>query len=395
MLVLCISTITVVITVSFFIVYLNIYINITNEREERLDQIEIHFNSPASFLSDINFSNSFIMLSSYDGYLTYLYSYIDVSEEVFNEVWERKNSRGTIKIENRLWLYRISQNENNFGRLGALFLVLNRTGDYIISFTDISESNEFLRNILITLILVLILSTTAIFFLSLYISNRFIKPVEESLKKQKQFISDASHELKTPLSIIASNMEVLLHNGEDTINNQEKWISYIKNEITNMGKLISDMLYLAKIEAKSTNKIINFSDIIEYTVASIEAMLFEKNISLVSNISPNINIYGDEEKLTTLLRILLDNALKYTNNNGEIWLDLNKIKNNIVLTVKNTGKGISKEDLPHIFERFYRGEEKIEGTGLGLAIAKEIINSIDATILASSNNNITEFQIKF
>ena len=410
MLVLCISMITIVMALAFSIVYLDTYRSIVNEREERLDAIERHFNSPASLFSEslprrgrflrptVNLSQSFLMLTTNTGELTYLYSYIDMYEEIYEDilqtVWANGNTQGTIEVEGRLWQYRISAAVPFEAFEGRVF-ILNRAGDYTISFIDISDSNQMLRNLLLTFCIVGILSLTAIFLLSLYVANRSIKPVEESLKRQKQFISNASHELKTPLAIIAANTEALLANGEDSINSQKKWLTYIQQEIDGMGKLIGDMLYLAKTEdAAEVKSNVDFSYIAEHTAATMEALLFERNITLTLDIAPSVKIEGDLAKLTQLVRILMDNAAKYTEPDGEVSVKLIREKNNVVLTVINTGKGISGQDLPHIFERFYRATVDSNGTGLGLAIAKAIVEHMNGTILASSGGGITTFEVR-
>jgi len=410
MLLLCLSMITIVMAVAFSIIYLDTYRTVINERDERLDAIEQHFNSPAAFVFEgsprarririqspvVNFAQSFIMLADDAGELTYLYSYIDLPEEeyrnILQTIWTRENTQGMIEIENRLWQYRISERSILSVEGGLLFF--GRSGEHTISFVDISESNQMLRNLLLTFIVVGLLALIVIFFLSLYISNRSIRPVEESLKRQKQFVSNASHELKTPLAIIAANTEALLANGEDTINSQKKWIGYIQQEIHGMGKLIGDMLYLAKTEdASAVSASVDFSYIAEHTATVMEALLFERNIALTLDIAPGIEIEGDLAKLTQLVRILMDNAAKYTEPQGEIWINLSRAKNNIVFIVKNTGKGISPKDLPHIFERFYRAAEDSNGTGLGLAIAKAIVEHMGGTISASSGDGVTVFEV--
>ena len=418
MLVFCLGMITVVMAVAFSIVYLDTYRAVSSERELRLDAIEQHFDSPASILPggavlhgrylnpDVNLAQSFLLLASSGGELTYIYSYIYIQEEVYAQVlhtiWSRGNTQGVVEIENRHWMYRVSSTENYVWGvearivfpwgMGGRLMVLGRAGDYKISFIDISESRAMLWNLFLTFSLVGLITLTVIFLLSLYLANRSIRPVEESLKRQKQFVSNASHELKTPLAIIYSNLEALLSNGEDIVNNQTKWIGYIQKEITGMEKLISDMLYLAKTEESSENIPVDLSNVVEHAATAMEALLFEKNITLDLEITPEIIVTGDLSKLTQLARILMDNAAKHTQSGGAIAVKLSR-KKSTVLTVKNTGTGISPKDLPHIFERFYRATDRTDGTGLGLAIAKSIVESLNGTITATSDKDTVTFEV--
>ena len=409
MLLICLAMTTMVMAAAFSTIFLDTYRTVANERELRLDAIERHFDSAASLMPgavitgmrflnpNVNLAQSFLMLASGDGELTYLYTYIHIHEttyaEVFQTVWARGNTRGFIEIDNRLWMYRISHTENFVWGMDGLIIVLGRAGDYTISFIDVSESNEMLRNLLLTFIMVGLVTLTFIFFLSLYVANRSIKPVDESLRRQKQFVSNASHELKTPLAIIAANMEALLINGEDTIKNQSKWIGYIQKEVMGMEKLIGDMLYLAKSEESSKRTLVDFGSVVEHTAAAMEALLFERNISLKLDVSPGIKIMGDAQKLTQLVRILMDNAAKYTESGGVVTVKLSRGKNTC-LTVINTGTGISPKDLHHIFERFYRASDKANGTGLGLAIAKAIVESMNGTITAASDGGMVTFEVR-
>lgn len=409
MLLICLGMITVVTFIGFSIVYLDTYRTVVNERELRLDAIEQHFDSPASLLPGVvitgvrflnpkvNLSQSFLMLANSEGELTYIYTYIHVHDktysEIFQTVWAGGNTRGFIEIDNRLWMYRVSHTENFVWGMDGMIMVLGRAGDYTISFIDVSESSEMLRNLLLTFIAVGLVTLSFIFLLSLYVANRSIKPVEESLKRQKQFVSNASHELKTPLAIIAANTEALLINGDDTINNQSKWIGYIQKEIAGMEKLIGDMLYLAKSEESSKSTLVDFTNLVEQSAATMEALLFERNISLDLDITPDIKIMGNLSKLTQLVRILMDNAAKYTKPGGRISVRLSQNKN-VSLTVKNTGTGISPEDLPHIFERFYRASDKADGTGLGLSIAKAIVESMNGVISAESDGSAVTFEVR-
>ncbi|WP_291652989.1 ATP-binding protein [Clostridium sp.] len=236
------------------------------------------------------------------------------------------------------------------------------------------------------------ISLVGLFFISIYLTNRTIKPIKDSFEKQKQFIADASHELKTPLAIIRTNTSVVLSNKDDTVSNQIKWINYINNQTERMTKLIDEMLSLAKLD--TGKELIEFSTfdlskLLNNILLTFEAVIFENKIELETNILNDVLLKGDKESIKKVCIILLDNAIKYTNKDGKIYVDLNLDKNKIRLKVRNTGEGIKKEDLNKVFERFYRVDtsraRETGGYGLGLSIAKSIVERHNGKIYAESN----------
>jgi signal transduction histidine kinase len=225
-------------------------------------------------------------------------------------------------------------------------------------------------------------------------------PVQEAFEKQKQFVADASHELKTPLAVINTNVDVLLSNGEDTINNQSKWLNYIKSESERMTKLTNDLLYLTQMDY-SDNKLIftklNLSESVESIILAMEAVIYEHNLSLNYDVEPELIAYGNDEQIRQVVMILLDNAIKYTNQKGSISVTLKRQNSDIMLSVSNTGEGIHQEHLKKIFDRFYRTDKsrsrRLGGYGLGLSIAKAIIDQHKGKIYAESilNKSTTFF----
>ena len=264
-----------------------------------------------------------------------------------------------------------------------------------IVFLDISNEKDLLAKLLQTFVLVGALMLLILLLISIYLTNKSIEPIKEGFEKQKQFIADASHELKTPLAIIKTNSSLLIENENDTIRNQKKWINYINSQTDRMSTLINEMLSLAKLDVQENNIInlvpINISKTIENMVLSFEAILFENGIELESNISNNITINGELENIKKLLSILIDNAVKHTNKNGKITISLQVENNKAKLKVKNTGEGIPKEYLEKIFERFYRIDNsrarETGGYGLGLSIAKSIVEQHHGKIYAKSTIN--------
>lgn len=270
--------------------------------------------------------------------------------------------------------------------------VVDPSGDgHMIVFIDVTAQQGILTNLIYTFAVVGLVMLIVIYFLSRYFANRSIAPVREAFEKQKQFIGDASHELKTPLAIINTNADVLLANQEDTIANQAKWLHYIKSETERMTGLTNDLLYLTQMDDSRSTMIhakFNMSDAVESIILPMEAVIFEKNISLDYNIEPNLTVYGNSEQIKQVILILLDNAVKYSGPKGAVNVTLQKQNNDVVLAVSNTGEGIAPEHLDRIFDRFYRTDSsrarKHGGHGLGLAIARSIVDQHKGELYARS-----------
>lgn len=272
---------------------------------------------------------------------------------------------------------------------------INSNNSIIILMEDESVVSR-IKTILYSSIIAFILSEIAIYIIAKKISSVIVKPVRETFEKQKQFISDASHELKTPLAVIEANTDVL---EEKTENN--KWISYIQNEIESMNKLINELLFLAKMENKENTKEyerLDLSNEVEIITSMFESMAYENNIKIKSNIQENITINMEKEDIKHILSTLLDNAIKHTDFEKEIIVELKKEKNDIVLLVENTGNPIPEEESEKIFERFYRIDKSRNRSekryGLGLAIAKSTVQKYNGNIKTYRKNNYTVFEVK-
>lgn len=283
------------------------------------------------------------------------------------------------------------------------FIITPHHEGYYLSFLDISSQKAILKNLIFTFLTVAFFMVIFIFFISKFFANKSIKPIKEAFDKQKQFIADASHELKTPLTVINTNVDVLLSNSDDIIQNQSKWLHYIKSETERMNKLTSDLLYLAQVDHSDIKLIFsqfNLSEAVEHVILTMEGVIFENNIALSYNIEPNLMMNGNNEQVKQVIMILLDNAVKYTDSNGRITLSLGKNYNKTSLSVTNTGRGIPQEDIEKIFDRFYRTDKSRSrdsgGYGLGLAIAKAIVNQNGGKISVKSTiNEETTFTVDF
>lgn len=294
----------------------------------------------------------------------------------------------------------ITKNKQSHTKIGNLYL-----SDYSYRYEKGNHitliDNRDVRNRLISsleaAVLLLALGEIVIAIASSMLSDWIIKPVEESFNKQKQFIADASHELKTPLSVIMACAETLKIDSKE-----QKWIDNIKTETNRMSKLITSLLDLAKVEG-SGDKIlydeVNFSKLVEKSILSFESLAYEKNIKLAYTVEENIRFKCNEEEIGELLSILLDNAVNHSVKKESVGVDVKSEKERIILQVVNKGKPIPKGEEEKIFERFYRVDKARNRNenryGLGLAIAKGIVEKHNGKISASSTDGYTTFKVIF
>lgn len=260
------------------------------------------------------------------------------------------------------------------------------------------ESESTIKELKTTIIIAIVigaLGLVIIYIIAKKISKTIVKPVADSFEKQKQFVSDASHELKTPLAVIEANADVL----QDKVG-ENKWITYIQNEVQSMNKLVNDLLVLARMENTNTtnNQKFNLSKEVQMSVSVFESIIYEKKIKLETNINDGIEFNGDKEDIKHIISILLDNAIKHTKENGKIIVNTLKEKNDIKIEVKNQGEPIPEEEREKIFERFYRIDKARNRNekryGLGLSIAKGLVDKYKGTIEASSKDGFTSFIVK-
>ncbi len=278
------------------------------------------------------------------------------------------------------------------GSFGSIHfkLVKNTSVNYsmILYGSDMNEytkklNSEIVNTLLFTSIIFLILVS-----LVWSLSQSIITPVRLAFEKQRQFISDASHELKTPIAIISANADILKNTETDNV-----FVDNIKSQTERMQGLVSDLLTLAKIDefkSELKHESFNLSQEIISTTLPFDALAYEKGKKLNTEIENDIEYKGDKASVKKLLMILLDNAIKHSDSNGQINVSLKK-DGRTVLTVFNTGSNVITEDSEKIFERFYRVDNSRSresgGSGLGLAIAKTIADSNNWKITAQSVYN--------
>jgi len=276
------------------------------------------------------------------------------------------------------------------------FLKQNTDTGITIIFADRNNEIKVLYSIIKVSMLVGFFSLIIFFAISVFLANWILKPTEKSWQQQKQFLADASHELKTPLTVILTNADIVLSHKKDTVANQSKWVEHIQTEAKRMSTLINELLFLAKNEDTKTNvifSVLNFSDIVWNSLLPFESVIYEQGKFLESKIQSDIMIYGEKNKLSQLIVILLDNACKYSNENTTIEISLSENQDKIKLSVTDVGNTISQNDIEHIFERFYRVDKSRSrengGYGLGLSIAQSIVNIHNGKISVQSGQSTT------
>lgn len=255
--------------------------------------------------------------------------------------------------------------------------------------SDRTSDKQLLKKLLFVSIGVFVLMEIIVLFLAMFLTKRAMMPMQISFEKQRQFISDAGHELKTPLTIISANADIL----SDEIG-KNKWLDYIKTQTERMHILVSELMDLAKLgvlDAAPSFQKFNLSSAIENMALPFESQAFEMNRKYEISIMPDLEYTGNPEQIKRMAGIFLDNAFKYSNEGGEIKLCLKEEGNKKILSIYNTGKGIKKGEEAKIFERFYRSDtsraRETGGYGLGLSIASTIAESHKIKIQVESVEN--------
>lgn len=301
---------------------------------------------------------------------------------------------------------KVVEAEDSFGTLPSLSLYYYKvdTADGIlISFADLAQTQSYIALTALRYLIICLVGLAIVLAFSIFISAFAIRPIKKTWEQEKRFVADVSHELKTPITVILANNSIIKAHPSDTVAGQMNWIESTDEEAEHMKKLIRSMLNLAVLESgniKATFVPIDFSNLLEKCILQFEPVAFENGVVINSEITPGLIINGDETQLNQLAIILVDNAVKYARQNSEIKIDLSKKHNSVCLSV-NSKSYIDKEDLQHIFERFYRADKSRVNSGensygLGLSIAKNITKNHKGNISVTSNQqNGTTFYVVF
>ncbi len=405
------AIISVMMIVAFVVIYIMTYTNIQNENHRKLSKIsttmavttqEIISDTVVNVRVEVpdEYALSFNVVVDGGGRPISTHSFVDMPEEVYinaaASALATQKDTSSISVGGKRWMFQVTQMGNiavseKANDDATVVYEIEYIDDYKkISFLDVTESQHILTQLLVTFGAMGFAMLFVIFGISIFFARRAIAPVELAYTKQRQFITDASHELKTPIASIDANTDALVANRHDTIESQVKWVEYIKAETDRMGKLVNDLLYLAKTDNAEINAErlpFNISDTIRDAILSMEAVAFEKGLTLTQRIEPDMMINGESDRLAQVVKILFDNAIKYSNDRGSIDIALRRVRHQVVFSIQNTGKGIPAEHLSKLFDRFYRVDPSrtYDGSyGLGLSIAKAIIDNMGGKIYATS-----------
>ena len=263
------------------------------------------------------------------------------------------------------------------------------------AFVDISMEAAALREILESYALIALTALLPLLGVSILLSWWAVAPVERAWRQQRQFLADASHELKTPLTVILSDADLL--SGAGLEDRPRRWAGDIRSEARRMKTLVEEMLSLARSDAAPRAAVLEevcLSDVAADRALSFEPVAFEAGKDLRYEIAPDVTVLGDGARLGELISVLLDNAVKYGEEGGQIVLGLGKSGRDAVLTVSDTGDPIPPEALPHLFERFYRADAsrgQRGGSGLGLSIAEAVAREHRGSLRAESGEGWNRF----
>lgn len=268
------------------------------------------------------------------------------------------------------------------------YTVLHQPYGSMIVFMDCRIQIQTATIFFITSFGVALVNLLLVFILVFVLSKKAINPIIESMEKQKQFITDAGHEIKTPLAIISANADVL----ELTGGNNE-WITSIRNQTIRLDKLVKNLLTLSKMDESNIKLVFtdfSLSDAVFETAASFETIAETQNKKYLMDIQPGIKLHGDESSIHQLVSTLVDNAMKYSNEEGTIKISLSAVKKAAKIEVFNTTDEVDKENLEKLFDRFYRADSsrsrETGGYGIGLSIAKSIVEAHHGKISARSED---------
>ena len=262
-------------------------------------------------------------------------------------------------------------------------------GETLLLFLNCERELSTFRTFLYASVGISLVGTLAVFLLLLLFSGRIVRPIAESYEKQKQFITDAGHELKTPITIIRADVDVL----QSELDEENEWITDIRRQTSRLAELTSDLIYLSKMEEENAAlpmQELSLSELVDETARSFQALAVSKGKVFSSSVAPDLHVSGDEKALAKLVSILLDNAMKYSPEGGTVELRLDQIGKAARLSVKNSSAPMEKGSADRLFERFAREDRSRNsesgGFGLGLAIAKAVTEAHRGKIHAQSED---------
>lgn len=263
--------------------------------------------------------------------------------------------------------------------------------DFVITIALIDSEISTLRRLFNIIVAGLITSGAISTIAGYFLAKRALVPLRLAWEQQQRFVADASHELRTPVAVIQSSAELLLRHPDHTVEQEARQVSAVLREALRLGKLVDTLLTLARADANICMlawERVGLSDLVDDVVEQFQPVMTAKQMALVVDRENDLELWADRERIRQLLVILLDNAVKYTAAAGNIWLVCRQNRDTVLISVADTGCGIRREDLPYVFDRFFRGDKgrsrSSGGTGLGLAIAQWIVRQHGGKIRIAS-----------
>ena len=275
-----------------------------------------------------------------------------------------------------------------------IYSVKEKDGYTLVAFIDNTLANSGLGTLIKNTLISGGIAIIVFIFISYFIAGRIVKPLEENDRRQRRFVSDAGHELKTPVSVIGANTELL----EKEVGKDNEWLSNIRYENERMGILVTELLDLSHSEGSVMQKEdIDLSRFVTGDILPFESVAFERGLTIESNIEEGVVVEGNRSQLSQLTSILLDNAISHQNGGDKIVVTLRRDRKFAILSVENSGDNIPQEKLDHLFERFYRVDDARSDSGghygLGLPIAKAITDSHKGTITVACRDGKIIFTV--
>lgn len=290
-----------------------------------------------------------------------------------------------------------SSDSGSMPKLHVSWMSRRIAGGWRVAIVDTSAADQSFSNMVLRFAEIIVLGLLAMLAISWFLASWALRPVSQAWDRQRAFVADASHELKTPLSVIMANTEILLRD-RDIPTRSMRWVESTREESDHMRGLVNDLLQLARTDETISGAAgamqhddVDLSDLVDESALEFDAIAFERSCAISSTIEENVHVTGDREWLERLVRILMDNACKYAGANTIVLVALSQHGRAAHLSVTNMGTPIDPEDLPHLFDRFYRSDKtrartsQASGFGLGLAIARGIVEAHGGSISVKSD----------
>lgn len=287
----------------------------------------------------------------------------------------------------------VSAQEEDFGTLSDYGLIYYRddsSGTDSIVLTDTGYVGSSMADLLLALAAVWLCAMLCFFAVSLWLSKLAVRPMERAAEREKQFVADVSHDLKTPLAVIAANNSILLENPEAPMGSLSRWVDSTGQAARQMQGLVDEMLTLTVAQRGISTPLMptDLSGAVTKAALRLESVAYDKQVALETDIAAHITVQGDPDALQRIVSSLIENAIKYEPIGGSVTVTPAAVRRQARLTVQNQGSVISPEALPHVFDRFYRGNKSrgsAQGHGLGLAIVRQLTENLGGSITVRSS----------